>query len=300
MKNMSKWTGWGLLLWFLCFPRAVKSGIEKGLELGGTVLVPSIFPYLVASGILVKTGALQGIAKKFKLGNLSENAKEMLIPSLFCGYPTGARLPALAYDKGSISKKEFTLLFLFANIPGFGFAVSYLGGIFESSLSGLLIYLSFVSASLTLLWYFSKKLPIETIAFSGSRKETKEAKEQKISEALVESVSESAQTMVSLLFFVCFFSSLIDLLKCLALPGNCYPILASFLEITTGIFMLAQSYPMEVTVFFCAFSGLSVMFQSLYFDKKHAVNLPRLLIWRTVYGIVSVCYFIIFRFFIWR
>lgn len=309
---MSKWTGWGLLLWFLFFPQAVKSGIEKGLELGGKVLVPSIFPYLVASGILVKTGALQGIAKKFKLGNLSENAKEMLIPSLFCGYPTGARLPALAYDNSSISKKEFTLLFLFANIPGFGFAVSYLGGIFESSLSGLLIYLSFVSASLTLLWYFSKKLPIETTAFLGNRREAKEAKEtketketkakaeQKLSEALVESISESAQTMVSLLFFVCFFSSLIDLLKCLALPAGYYPILASFLEITTGIFMLAQSYPMEVTVFFCAFSGLSVMFQSLYFDKKHAVNLPHLLIWRTVYGIVSVCYFIIFRFVIWR
>ena len=293
---MSKWTGWGLLLWFLFFPQAVKTGIVKGLELGERVLIPSIFPYLVASSILVKTGALHSLSKKMKIGNLSNPAKEILIPALFCGYPTGARLSALAYNDGSITKKEFTLLFLFANIPGFGFAVSYLGEIFQNVLLGIFIYLAFLLSSLTLLWHYARKLPTKQKDKTFRVHINTAEKHKKFSEALVEAISEGSQTMVSLLFFVCFFSSLIFLIKNLPLPENYFPISASFLEITTGIFLLSQNYPVEVTVFFCGFSGLSVMFQSLYFDKKHAVNFLRLLLGRTVYGILSVCYFVTLRF----
>ena len=294
VKIMSEWTGWGLLLWFIFFPEAVKNGVANGLELGGRVLVPSIFPYLVLSGILIKTDALRKISKIIRISFLSETAKELLIPSLLCGYPTGARLSALAYDHGSITKKEFTLLFMFANVPGFGFAVSYLGGILNSSLSGWLIYLSFLLASLTLLWFFAQKAPND-FTVSTNEIKRKEPTKQKISEALVESVSESAQTMVTLLFFVCFFSSLIELLKNLPFPQTFYPIGAAFIEITTGICFLANRYPTETVVFFCGFSGLSVLFQSLYFDKKHAVNFLRLMLGRLIYGIVSVCYFMMLR-----
>ncbi len=299
---MSKWTGWGLLIWFLLCPDALKNGIQKGVELGGGVLVPSIFPYLVISGILVKTGALQGISKHIRIGNLSQPAREMLIPSLFCGYPTGARLASMAYQNNSISKGEFRLLFVFSNIPGFGFSVAYLGSLFGNSFDGVLSYLSFLFASVTLLWFFGRKLPqtilrkeIKETKERNERNERKEIKNMKLSEALVESVSESAQTMVSLLFFVCFFSSLIDLLGGLSLPEACFPIGAAFLEITTGTVLLKEWYPMEVIVFFCGFSGLSVLFQSLYFDKKYAVNFPALFLGRVVYGIVSVCYFMLLR-----
>ncbi len=305
---MSKWTGWGLLFLFLCFPDAVKNGVINGLELGGRVLVPSIFPYLVISGILVKTGALLPISKKIKIGKLSEPAKELLIPSLFCGYPTGARLSAFAYDNGSITKQEYILLFIFANIPGFGFAVSYLGGFFDRHILGILIYCSFLLASLTLIWFYERKMPNKNPKLLWQTEKLKEPKEQKIpkipkiakkqklSDALVESVSESSQTMVSLLFFVCFFASLIDLLKKVPLPVEFFPMGATFLEITTGLSLLVRSYPIEAVVFFCGFSGLSVMFQSLYFDKNRAVNFLRLFLGRIVYGTVSVCYFMILRF----
>ncbi len=287
---------------FICFPDAVKSGVINGLELGGRVLVPSIFPYLVISGILVKTGALLPISQKIRIGTLSESARELLIPSLFCGYPTGARLSAFAYDNGSITKQEYTWLFMFANIPGFGFAVSYLGGFFDNHIIGILIYLSFLLASLTLVCFFAKKIPKEHPDLLWQTRKLKEqkipknTKRQKISDALVESVSESSQTMVSLLFFVCFFASLIDLLKKVPLPVGFFPMGATFLEITTGLSLLANHYPVEVIVFFCGFSGLSVIFQSLYFDKNRAVNFLRLFLGRIVYGTVSVCYFVILRF----
>ena len=288
---MSKWTGWGLLLWFLFFPQAVKNGIANGLDLGGRVLVPAIFPYLVLSGILIKTGALRDVSNKIKIGKLSKNAREILLPSLVCGYPTGAKLASSAYDNGSITKQEFYLLFLFANVPGFGFCVSYLSNIVKSPLFGWLIYISFVLSTLTFLCLFAKRIsPSHTII-----KEERNQKKLTISEALVESVSESAQTMVSLLFFVCFFSSMIELSRTLPLPQSFYPIGASFLEITTGVCLLIEHYPVETVVFFCGFSGLSVLFQSLYFDKKHAINFLRLLLGRMLYGMLAVCYFIILR-----
>ncbi|MBP3448770.1 MAG: hypothetical protein J6K51_07105 [Clostridia bacterium] len=283
---MSKWFGMVLLFLFIAFPGVVKEGISSGLEKSFLVLMPALFPYMVVSQIFIKTGGASVFSRFLQVGNLSKKGVELLVPSLFCGYPTGARLSSFAYNNNEISKRELLLLFSFGNIPGFGFTVSYLGGVlFKSFRFGVMIYLSYLTASVLLCFLFSLSLP---------RQSTQSAPQQKcvsFGQALTEAVTESSLSMVSLICFVCFFSSLIHLLSTLRLPSALGVCLEAFLEITYGLESLAKFYGIMPTVFFAGFSGLCVLFQSLSFDQKNAVNLPLLFTARCLYGIVSVLIF---------
>lgn len=287
---MSKWFGMAVLFLFVAFPETVKSGISVGLEKSFLVLMPALFPYMVVSQIFVKTGGAAFISRWLKIGNLSKKGTGILVPSLFCGYPTGARLSALAYNNKEISKKELMILYAFGNIPGFGFTVSYLGGVlFGSFRLGCGVYLSYLTASVLLCSIFSKSLP--------PNKESPSPTQSSISfpKALTDAVTESSLAMVSLICFVCFFSSMICLVSSLNLSPQLSACMGAFFEITYGLEPLCNVYGICAAVFFAGFSGLCVLFQSLSFDKENAVNLPLLFLARCLYGIVSVTIFLLFE-----
>lgn len=285
---MSKWFGLGLLILFICFPKIASEGISLGLEKGLLVLMPAIFPYMVVSQVFIKTGGVRPILVLFKKENRLKNIIPVLLPSLFCGYPTGARLASLAYDNNEISKRELYGMYGFGNIPGFGFCVGYVGGVLYNSFTlGLQMYLSFLIASL-LLWIFwmpGKNPKNQNFAF------VKQETALPFSTALVEAVTESAIAMLSLICFVCFFSSIICFIKSFLKNTPLCWLLCAGLEITTGLSMIVAHFPLSSAMFFTAFSGLCVMFQSLSFDKRKAVNLLWLMAFRSIYGVVSVVVF---------
>ncbi len=284
---MSKWLGMGLLILFVAFPQTVKAGISVGLENGFLVLMPALFPYMVVSQIFVKTGGAQWVSRYCKVGKLSKKGVGILVPALFCGYPTGARLSALAYNNKEISKRELLLLFSFGNVPGFGFTVSYLGGVLYGSFSlGIQIYLAYITASLLLCTLFSMKFSKEKVQNNPNWD-----KALPFSAALVEAVTESSLAMVSLICFVCFFSSLNCFFSSLLQNPKLGALCSVFLEITSGLPQTVKLFPLSVSVFFAGFSGLCVMFQAICFDRQNAVNLLIFIISRSLYGMVSVLLF---------
>ncbi|MBQ7951053.1 MAG: hypothetical protein IJ278_04970 [Clostridia bacterium] len=287
---MSKWLGMGLLILFVAFPQAVKSGISTGLEKGLSVLMPALFPYMVASQIFLKTGGASYLSRFIKVGRLSKKSVGILVPALFCGYPTGARLASLAYNNKEISKKELFILFSFGNVPGFGFCVSYLGGVLLGSFSiGMMIYASYLTASLILCTVFSR---------NKKEPETNCPTEESIRSfpsAITEAVTESSVSMVSLICFICFFSSLICLISSLPISQKLLACFSAFLEITSGLEQLLLHCNLPMVIFFTGFSGLCVLFQSLSFHKENAVNLLMLMASRCLYGIVAVFCFLLLR-----
>ena len=284
---MSRWLGIGIFILFLCCPSIAADGISKGLEKSFLVLMPAIFPYMVVSQILIKTGGGAYLEKIF-CKNKDSKMYHLIIPSLFCGYPTGARLASTAYDKNEITKRELYQMYGFFNIPGFGFSVSYLGGVLYQSVGlGIRIYLSFLCASILLGYFFGRNDNIST-------EKIKKISEKPLpfSRALVESVSESSLAMLSLICFVCFFSSVICLIRSFLPDSPLCAALCTIIEITSGLPLLIQHFPLPFAIFFTAFSGICVMFQSIFFDKKNAVNLLSLFLLRSIYGIVSVgCFY---------
>lgn len=284
---MSGWLGMGLFLWFLFCPAALKAGVIGGLSLGIQVLIPALFPYMVVSQLVIKTGGADWLSRRIRLGKLSPNCIRSLIPALFCGYPAGAKLAADAYHHREITKQEQFLLYAFGNVPGFGFTAAYLGGtLYGSFRLGIVIYVSFLLSAVLLLGVCSYAV------LPGEERVFVQAKQPPIPlpQAVVEAVGECAIQMVTLIFFVCFFSGVTALGASFCKHPLLRVTVASLVEITGGLAQAAM-LPVGFGVFFTGFSGLCVLFQELSFDKKNAVNLLHLMAARSLYGITAVLLF---------
>ncbi len=288
---MSAWYAMGMLILFLLFPGIVKEGMQIGLEKGLFVLMPALFPYMVVSQLVIKTGAAQHICRMLPKKNLNPHLLELLLPSLFCGYPTGARLASMAYNEHrTITKQELRLMYAFGNIPGCGFCISFLGGVLYSDyILGVKMYLSYLLASV-MLCSMGSRFQKELLCKRESS--AKNPIFLPFTRAFTQSVSESAMAMVSLICFVCFFSCVISLVCAVGHNAVFSGVAAAFLEITTGLQLISQIAGKYAVVFFGGFSGICVMFQSLFFDKENAVNLLHLLGYRIIYGIGSmICFY---------
>lgn len=291
---MSELLGVLITLLFIIFQKSVKTGLKKGLEISVLSLLPSLFPYMLISGIFLKSGGVDIVSDIVytifgKFLKLSKKSCGGYVLSLFCGYPTGARISSELSEDNEISKKEALRLFLAGNIPGFGYCASFLNAKYGN---GLKIYFSYVIASLILNYIYSFFLKSE-IDISKTKNTI-----LPFYKAVTESVKSACLSMLNLCGFVCFFSCISEILNQITNNKKLYSIINSFLEISSGAETVSQYFKTEealyITVFFTGFCGLSVIFQSLSF-KKGAINIKLLLLTRFLFGLLSLFIFILLK-----
>ena len=106
--------------------------IISSLKMWATVLIPSLFPYLVISKYIVQNGFpnLFNPLKKLisKIFNIKSSSAEVFLCSLLCGYPCGAICASDIYEKGEISKSEAMRLMCFTNGASPVFLICAVGG----------------------------------------------------------------------------------------------------------------------------------------------------------------------------
>lgn len=119
------------LLFLLCFPKTAAEYAKTGLMLWFNTLLPSMLPFMILSGLLIKTGFLEKLLSftgKFweKAFGLTPLGGYGLLMGIFCGYPMGAKTAADLYRNQRISRQEASYLLTFSNHPGPAFLSSYL------------------------------------------------------------------------------------------------------------------------------------------------------------------------------
>ena len=288
---MSKTLGILITLLFILFPAYVKEGMIRGLEISAFSLTPSLFPYMVISGIFLNSGGLEVASEVFqrfsgRIFRFSKNACGGFVLSLFCGYPTGARISTELLKENLISKKEALRIFLIANIPGFGFCVSFLDSKYQN---GLRIYISYLLTAVILNFIFSFFLKSDKMLY-------KKRENPPFFRCITDSVKSAGLTMLNLCSFICFFSCLSSVLKLFVKNKKLYAVISAFLEISAGAEEIQKYFPYKeacyLTVFFTGFCGLSVLFQSLSFsDEKTDIRL--LLFSRLLFAVLSLIIFIL-------
>ena len=87
------------LLFLLCFPKTAAEYAKTGLMLWFNTLLPSMLPFMILSGLLIKTGFLEKLLSftgKFweKAFGLTPLGGYGLLMGIFCGYPMGAKTAA--------------------------------------------------------------------------------------------------------------------------------------------------------------------------------------------------------------
>ena len=261
------------LLFLLCFPKTAAEYAKTGLMLWFNTLLPSMLPFMILSGLLIKTGFLEKLLSftgKFweKAFGLTPLGGYGLLMGIFCGYPMGAKTAADLYRNQRISRQEASYLLTFSNHPGPAFLSSYLCTelLHQEDLvlpAYIILYLSSFLTSLLFRPFYSFPKG------NGGKVKRKEASSVfSWGEALDTSIMDSFLSITKLGGYIILFSlfqGILSLLPHLSPDLKC--LLLGITEITTGTAAIAQrnwelSLTFPLLLAFTAFGGLCIAFQT--------------------------------------
>lgn len=263
-----------LIIMFLSDPAGTAQGAKRGSELCLSTLIPSLFPFMVASGIVIGSGAGTLLGKLFspamKLFGLPGECAPALVTGVLCGFPVGAVTLTDLYRRGVISEDDGARLLSFCCYPSVPFLVSAIGrGLFGSRSAGVILTVSVYSSGLIcgigygiIRRFFSRK---GRHSVSERRSSSRSFPAGNV---FAEAVESAAGGMISVSSCVIFFSAVTELLcrlgQTAGVSGNCLIFLNAFLELTSGS-SSASALGMPAGLIICAaaagWSGMSVHFQ---------------------------------------
>jgi len=262
-----------LLLIFISQPSASSFHLKRGLVICYETLIPSLFPFMVISEILVRTDISAISSKIFskpmrRLFGVSGAGVPALILGVVCGFPVGAKTAASLYEKELISKKDAEKLMAFCNIPSAPFMIFAVGDkLFGSRNVGIFLYFNTMIASLlcgiiTNAFFGKKSHQVNIITEDNIR--TLSAPLIKI---FSDSICAAAGSVINICAYVCFFICGVGTLSEI-IPSSQNIISAcvfSFFELTSGAVYCSYVEPRELGFVLAAiaagWSGLSVFFQ---------------------------------------
>ncbi len=246
--------------------------MKKGLVLCSATVIPSLFPFMVISELIVTSGIGVRISKIFArpmraLFGISESGTAAYILGALCGFPIGARTAVAMYDREMITKNELERLLTFCNNPGSAFVISAVGvSLFGNKLVGILIYTCIILSSL-IVGFLGK-------IFFGNKNSGKTLCPVVISNELcvkdiTNAVQNSAMSMLTVCAYVVFFSAFVGcigtVLSSFSLPQELFACIFGFFELSSGVGAVAEVNSRLLAIIlcalFCGWSGLSVHFQ---------------------------------------
>nr|QGT51279.1 sporulation integral membrane protein YlbJ [uncultured Firmicutes bacterium] len=247
-------------------PQLCMENARRAVELCLTVVIPSLFPFFICSGLFVALGLAYWVGKllspvmrpMFRVPGAGALA---FVLGIVSGYPVGAKCAVDLYRSGECTKTEAERLLAFCNNSGPLFIMGAVGvGMLQSPQTGRILYLSHVLAALLtgLLFRFYGRDIQNSRALPPSKPESVRS----VGGALGEVISNAVDTMLKVCAFVLVFSVFGALLPQTPLR----PFVYGLLEITGGIRAWIESGVggalwLPCISFFLACSGISVLLQ---------------------------------------
>lgn len=241
---------------FLWNSQLTAQAVRDGLALCAHSVVPALFPFFVAVSCFTDLGLAQELGRLLSpvtapLLGCSGTGSVAFLLGLLGGYPVGGRTVAELYGAGAIDRDEAAHLLTFCNNCGPSFVLGIAGaGCFESPRIGLWLYAIHVLSAVAVAQLHRSRRAEHRTPRLGTPAPSFPA-------ALVRSVADGAQAMVSVCAFVVFFVAALRLVT--ALTGLTHPALIGTVELTGGILALAPNRAGFVTAAaLLGWGGLSV------------------------------------------
>ncbi|MCI8360807.1 MAG: hypothetical protein HFE86_05655 [Clostridiales bacterium] len=280
------------------------AGASAGLSLCGRVVVPSLFPFMIAALFISKSGLAEWMGRPLgpavsRLFKLPAAAAGPLLLSFIAGYPVGARLTRGLYEAGRINEKQANTLLCFTVNAGPAFIVTAAGmGMLHSSAAGWLLLAAHVLAALLVgllagRWDGRRAAPrneprnrrgAQTREPSG---QPKGAARPGLAAAFVEAVSDASLSMLQICGWVTLFSVILAMLLHSGLPAPLVTLLGGLAEVTTGAAAVAPAGNLPLLAALLGWAGLSVQFQSLSSLGSLRPRYGRFFAARALHGLLS-------------
>lgn len=265
-----------LLFFLLLHPNESMASAGDGLKLWLNVMIPTLLPFLILTGILLKTGNITKFLKPLaplwrKLFGLSPAGTYVLILGLLCGYPMGAKLAHDLYINHQISKREGEYLLSFSCNASPAFIFSYLAkNILDGKINPGQIALILLLADLICMLIFRflvyRGNTVNPVKPEARKKETYQQDSTGV--ILDVSIMNGFETITRLGGYILIFSLLFTSISYYwPFDRQSEILFTSLIELTTGLHQIAQSaLPWKIhyisSMVLTAFGGFCVMFQT--------------------------------------
>ena len=116
----------------LIFSNSNLQATKAGLNLWANSVIPSLFPFLVATELLSYTNIVNFISRKLDklmkpIFNVPGSAAYPFILGMISGYPVGAKAVCQIYNEGLCTKKEAEIMLAYTNNSGPLFIIGTVG-----------------------------------------------------------------------------------------------------------------------------------------------------------------------------
>lgn len=298
------YTFFAFLLTFiiLSFPAACLSFSLNGLNLWFERMIPTLFPFMVLSGIIIRMNLTSSFVKVLKpligrLFRLNDSCIYGIVIGFLCGFPMGAHVTAQLYTQKQINKKEASLLLAFCNNIGPVYFLSFV--IPTLKLTGTVPYL-FAMYGLPFFYGIFLRYTIYRKCITVQNHTTLSSSPISLLSALDESIFNSLFSIAKLGGYMIFFNLLfifpvlvLDLLPLSAhLSATLTGSIGCLLEITGGIGMLKNKAPLWVLCIL-PFGGLSCIVQTYSMIKDTDLSITEYVMHKMILTSITVFYYLL-------
>lgn len=275
----------------------VSRAASEALALAATRIIPSLFPYMVISGITVKLGLAEGLGKiiPMKLFGLPGCTAPAFVTGLLCGFPVGASASRVLRKWGRITDDEAARLCALSSHVSPAFYAGVIAPLFSSKAFGW--YLFFAGIVYALLYGI----------ITGRNRKVLSYKNQPVSRiktdivsAFCTSVTEACSSCLAVIGFIVFFRSVSACITSIIPAAEAFA--AVLLEFSGGVVFASRAGRLKgfaLCGFAVGFSGLSVLAQIASHTSEEKIPFAPILAAKLTEGIfmsAAACvFFLLFQ-----
>ena len=277
--------------------------MKQGLQLCAQTVIPSLFPFMVVSELLVISGGGEVLGKLLEkpiktLFGISGGGVCALLMGFVCGFPIGTKTAVSLCRRGQITQDELSRLICICNIPGPAFLINTVGvSLFGSRRLGMLLYAACLLASL-ITARLLRHTTASPVSASSSPPQAAPA-----GNGVACAITSAATSMLYVCAYVIFFGTLSGILGQLlygaGIEQSQIALLSGLLELSGGITQATlienRTLALWISALLCGWSGFSVHLQVLslcdHAAAHRGVDMLRYLFCKMLQGIFSALLF---------
>ena len=267
-----------------------KTLVNTGLTTWYKHMIPSLFPFMVLSGFLLRSGLSMQIASLLnpilgRLFQLSPNCIYIIVMGFLCGFPMGANVIAESLSLNRISRREADLLLAFCNNIGPVYFISFAFAACPIlSLGTTLSIMYGIPLLYGLILRHTRYRDIPYIKASPNLKHPyRDLNSYNNTYNYLDSFQESLQKSITSIVTLGGYMVIFNVLQLplynsfYKVPENILCILKGLIEINSGISAIALHSELYIVVYtiFLPFCGLCCFFQTYAMIKDTPLSLSK-------------------------
>lgn len=282
--------------------------VNIGLTTWYKHMIPSLFPFMVLSGFLLRSGLSMQIAGLLnpilgRLFRLSPNCIYIIVMGFLCGFPMGANVIAESLALNRINRREAELLFAFCNNIGPVYFISFVTA--NCPFYPLWLTISIMYGIPLLYGFLLRYTRYRDILYYEISRGINKLYNNKCSsttnctylDAFQEALQKAITSIVTLGAYMVIFNVLqLPLYNTFyKVPENILCILKGLIEINSGISAITSAPELYLVVYtvFLPFCGLCCFFQTYAMIKDTSLSLRRYFVHKIIQTIATILAYIV-------